>query len=211
MSYEVKLLQGEKVIETITQDIAGKGFLFWRRFTITLTDKRLHAYQKLMISHSQKTFDLQDIDSVNQEKRLNTFFALFVSSVITYLFYIIVGGIWNGLTQSYSFSNLFSFITFIFWIAVFVYYLYKRVIIVHSRNDQMSIDAIRMAEGRVTDFVQAVLRQKETVLGSASSQHSSPSSTNAVDKLKQLSELRSQGIITDSEFEAKKKEILKNL
>ena len=70
MSYEVRLSQGEKPIETITQDLAGKGFLFWRKFTVTLTDKRLHAYQKLMISHGQKTFDLRDIDSVYQEKKL---------------------------------------------------------------------------------------------------------------------------------------------
>ena len=75
----------------------------------------------------------------------------------------------------------------------------------------MSIDVIRMAEGLLGEFVQAVLKQKETVLGSVSSQHISVSSTNTADKLKQLSELRSQGIITDSEFEAKKKELLKNL
>ena len=203
MSYEVRLSQGEKPIETITQDLAGKGFLFWRKFTVTLTDKRLHAYQKLMISHGQKTFDLRDIDSVYQEKSFNGIYSFFLG-IIAFMLTMFLGLIFRA-------TDIFILPAFIVFMVVFVLYFFKRLLVVRSRNDQMSIDVIRMAEGLLGEFVQAVLKQKETVLGSVSSQHISVSSTNTADKLKQLSELRSQGIITDSEFEAKKKELLKNL
>jgi len=73
MPYQVKLSSDESLIEQINQDLAGRGFLFWRKFNVSLTNKRLHAYNKFLISESQKIFDLANIDSVYYEKNLMEF------------------------------------------------------------------------------------------------------------------------------------------
>lgn len=211
MAYEVRLSPEEKMLSQITQDLAGKAFLFWRRFTVTLTDKRLHAYQKFIVSHGQKTFDLRDLDSIYQEKRFNGVFSFFLGLLI-YSVFLLLGVVVVITTHGFELMPIFSLLGIVLWISVFILYFFRRLLIVRSRNDQISIDVIRMPEERLGDFVQSVLQQKESVLAS-SLEHSSAvrSSGNATDKLKQLSELRAQDLITEHEFESKKNEILKNL
>ncbi len=211
MPYEVKLSPEEKVLNQITQDVAGKAFLFWRKFTVTLTNKRLHAYQKLMVSHSQKTFDLRDLDSIYQEKRFNGVFSFFLG-LLAFVDTALFGAIAKGITRSESIMPIFSLLGFAVWIAVFILYFFRRLLIVRSRNDQMSIDVIRMPEEKLGDFVQSVLQEKELILVTSSPvSNVAASSGNAVEKIKQLSELQTQGLITEQEFESKKKEILKSL
>jgi hypothetical protein len=210
MPYEVRLSPEEKTLNQINQDLAGKAFLFWRKFTVTLTNKRLHAYQKLMVSHGQKTFDLRDLDSLYQEKRFNGVFSFFLG-LLAYGATALLGVIAWGITHSESLMLIFSFIGYAVWIAVFILYFFRRLLVVRSRNDQMSIDVIRMREEQLGDFVQSVLQQKELVLGASPASSGSTSSGNAAEKIKQLSELQAQGLITEQEFEAKKKEIIKTL
>ncbi|HEY4613325.1 MAG TPA: SHOCT domain-containing protein [Bacteroidota bacterium] len=205
MPYQVSLSSDEKVINQITQDLAGKAFFFWRKFTVTLTNKHLHAYQKLIISHGQKTFDLRDLDSIYQERRFNGgysfFFGLIVYAAVSFLGMIILP----------SAFPLFNLIGIAVWVSIFILYFFRRLLIVRSRNDQMSIDVIRMPEHKLSDFVQSVLQQKELVVGEPPAKSVSPSLNNAEERLKQLSQLRTQGLITEQEFETKKKEVLKSL
>src|SRR5271169_2619147 len=109
MPYEVRLSPEEKVLSEINQDLAGKAFLFWRRFTVTLTNKRLHAYQKLMVSRSQKTFDLRDLDSVYQEKRFNGGSSFFLG-LLAYIAITLLGIVASLLTNIDSLRLIFSFI-----------------------------------------------------------------------------------------------------
>jgi hypothetical protein len=212
MPYEVRLSSEEKILNQITQDLAGKAFLFWRKFTVTLTNKRLHAYQKYMVSHGQKTFDLRDLDSIYQEKRFNGGFSFFLglfAFCVVALLGVIAGGVAGNLEPV---NAVFDFLGLVIWIAVFVLYFFRRLLIVHSRNDEMSIDVIRMPEEQLGKFVQSVLQQKESILVSTSTTSGAPATSgNAADKIKQLSELRAQGLITEQEFQSKKKEILKSL
>ncbi len=210
MPYEITLSPDEKILKQVTQDLAGKGFLFWRRFTITLTNKRLHAYQKLMVSHGQKTFDLRDLDSIYQERRFNGLYAFFLG-LLAFAATFFVGVIGMLIVQNQAVMSIFSLLGIIVWIAIVVLFFFRRLLIVRSRNDEMSIDVIRMPEGQLAQFVQSVLQQKESVLHSSSAVQTAPTGGTVEDTLRQLTNLRTQGLITELEFEAKKAQILNKL
>lgn len=223
----------EKVLNGIDQDIARRGLRFWRKFSITLTNKRLHACQRLLFSHGQKTFDLRDIDSIYQEKRLNVLDAFgygllaFVAAElpIAVLFGLITHWqvLWYnrlGLATTLLMIPFGGFMDSPWLIqlgctiisaVVFFLCLFKTTLVVRSRNDTMAIDVLRIPDGHLGDFVKAVLLEKEKIVGDVSLTSIPTTPNSAGDKLKELNGLRTQGLISDQEFEDKKKEILKNL
>ena len=209
MPYNVRLSPEETPLNQITQDLAGRGFLFWRKFTVTLTNKRLHAYEKFIVSHSQKTFDLRDLDSIFQEKKFYGGYS-FLLGFLGFVPLMVIGTIFSIMVENVM--TIFVILGSAIWIAIFILFFFRRLLVVRSRNDQISIDVIRMPEELLGDFVQSVLHQKEQSLGATPSTSNTPtSSSSAADKIKQLSELRAQGLITEQEFDAKKKEILRNM
>jgi len=103
-----------------------------------------------------------------------------------------------------SFAPPLAGLAFIF---VFCLYFYKRLLVVRSRNDEMSIDVIRMAEGVLTQFAETVLKQKELIRRHTSPRQDNSYSDDTAERLKQIKKLREQGLITEEEFEAKRKAI----
>lgn len=178
MANNIKLSQDEKIIKEIKEDIAGQKFM------MTLTNKRLFT--------SKQTFDLKDVDSVNQEKRLNIVYSFILSSIVTFLVSIIIGGMLKTISSSESASTILFIIAFILWIILLITFLYRPVIVihVHGRNDQISINIAHIKEDLIANFVYAVMHQKDILLGKEAIQNKSSSSTDNIEKLKQLSELK---------------------
>lgn len=212
MVYEVKLSSDEKIVQQVDQDLAGKGFFFWRKFNIVLTNKRLHAYQKFILSYNQKTFDLANIDSIYQERKFNGGCSFFLGFIL-FGFMGMIGALLQFAllgekSNSFIIISIFYFVGIILGITTFIMFFFKRQLVVHSKNDKMLIDVIRMPKDDLESFVEAVLHQKEL---SARFHITSNSPSNIADKLVQIKELRDKGLITENEFEKKKNDIINNI
>ena len=215
MKYKVQLVSDEVAIKTIDQNLTSRAFLFWRKFTITLTNKRLHTFQKFVISHAQRSFDLRDVDSIFQEKRFNgiySFFFGFLLMIVIVGFSLLLRMHFYGslLVEEDPIRKIADYIGICVWIIVFSLFFFKRVLVIRSRNDRMAINVFWMPQQLISDFVQDVLSQKEILLAQSNNikgvVHVSTS-----EAMKQLNSLLNEGLITQSEYDTKKKELLARL
>jgi len=198
----------ERQLAQIKQDLVRRAFLFWRTFSVTLTTKRLHSHQKFLLSDGQKTFDLRDIDSVYQQNRFNGIRSFFMG-VFTWMLIAMPAMLTLERDENTpSLALAIDLIGFCVGVAVFILYFFRRMLVVRSRNDEMAIDTLRMPEGELGSFVQLVLRQKEAVVGSEVAAIIEERPPDAADKIRQLSALRSQGLITQEEYDKKRAQLL---
>ena len=130
MKYKVQLVSDEVAVKTIDQNLTSRAFLFWRKFTITLTNKRLHTFQKFIISHAQRSFDLRDVDSIFQEKRFNGIYSFFLGFLLMILivgFSVLLRMHFYGslLLEQDPIRNIADYIGIGVWIIVFSLFFFK--------------------------------------------------------------------------------------
>jgi len=197
------------VISVLSSDLLDKKFSFWNDFKVILYNEKILSKTKTSfgINYEEKWFQIDQVDSIHIVKRYN--WKILIVAFILSIIIASIGAKTNSTEGFYSFSII------VFSILLIYSFIGQKYFVISSKNDKVEIRFSTLPKKELDSFTEKVLYTKSELRKHKSITNINISNDNTnIDfssKIRELKTLLDKGLITNDEFELKRKEIINRI